>query len=258
MIENGIISTYKNDRGFGFIWCEAKKLEFFFRVHDCRIDGNPRVGDRVSFRVEPGRDGRPQATKVCISEAEKNNAPAHIGMTSDFGSRGAVENGWVRTSADDDGALLHIDNLKDGGKIIKPSHLYAFDKVKQKNTMLCLNAYEIRPDQETVLRGLVANERLDGMIRLKASEWLATLEGRQAEFKAKLNEAILLAEAKKSVAIARDNAEWGIDNFVKSPGESFGTPGHNTVTTVQAVSIAGLTLAGIVGVAGAIFFAKEK
>jgi len=62
------------DRGFGFIKTEEEK-DFFFHRND--LEGvefaSLNEGQEVEFEMGQGRDGRPQAVKVRLTETQAGN-----------------------------------------------------------------------------------------------------------------------------------------------------------------------------------------
>lgn len=61
----GTLRTWSTERGFGFISPTHGGAEVFVHVSAFARDGTtPSVGERVSYELDRGRDGRPQAVKV--------------------------------------------------------------------------------------------------------------------------------------------------------------------------------------------------
>ncbi|MDP3209397.1 MAG: cold shock domain-containing protein, partial [Rhodoglobus sp.] len=62
---NGLLVTWNDDRGFGFVRPSNGSPDAFVHIRDFgTIVGRPQVGDPISYRQEPGRDGRPAAVDV--------------------------------------------------------------------------------------------------------------------------------------------------------------------------------------------------
>ncbi len=62
---DGVLVTWNDGRGFGFARPSNGSADAFVHIRDFGvIDGRPRVGDRVSYVVGVGRDGRPLAVDV--------------------------------------------------------------------------------------------------------------------------------------------------------------------------------------------------
>ncbi|MGE0387519.1 MAG: cold shock domain-containing protein [Gammaproteobacteria bacterium] len=63
----GVIATWKQDKGFGFIRPEGGGTDVFVHIRDFgNISRAPRVGDVVSFQPMKGEDGRSRAADVHI------------------------------------------------------------------------------------------------------------------------------------------------------------------------------------------------
>jgi cold shock CspA family protein len=60
----GTVKRWFDERGFGFIAPDSGS-DIFVHAKEC-ADGAPCVGDRVSFDMGTGRDGRPLATNVKV------------------------------------------------------------------------------------------------------------------------------------------------------------------------------------------------
>jgi uncharacterized membrane protein YsdA (DUF1294 family)/cold shock CspA family protein len=80
----GTISEWNDARGFGFIDHEAKG-RIFFHVRQFAGAGRPVVGDKVTFAIGDGRDGRPAAQVVMPVEGspradlvEQRDAPFRV------------------------------------------------------------------------------------------------------------------------------------------------------------------------------------
>ncbi|MGE0351561.1 excalibur calcium-binding domain-containing protein [Hydrogenophaga sp.] len=62
---NGTLKTWDIDRGFGFVVAEHGEGDLFVHVSAFPRDGrHPRVGEPLSFEIEPGKDGRKRAVRV--------------------------------------------------------------------------------------------------------------------------------------------------------------------------------------------------
>ncbi len=61
----GTLRSWNDDRGYGFIAPTHGGAELFVHVRDFPADGTrPTVGERLTYELGRGKDGRPQAVKV--------------------------------------------------------------------------------------------------------------------------------------------------------------------------------------------------
>ncbi|KQW45388.1 MULTISPECIES: cold shock domain-containing protein [unclassified Roseateles] len=68
MRSTGILRSWNDDRGFGFIAPTQGGGELFVHISALSGDGSrPVVGETVSFELGRGKDGKPQAVKVVRS-----------------------------------------------------------------------------------------------------------------------------------------------------------------------------------------------
>ena len=72
----GELVLWDDERGFGFIVADDGQRCFVHIKAIGRIATRPRVGDRVTFALTPGRDGRPAARDVQIAGANPVNMAA--------------------------------------------------------------------------------------------------------------------------------------------------------------------------------------
>ena len=64
IMERGIIKSWNDDRGFGFIG-RPGKIDVFFHISNIQSDGwRPQKGDNVVFEAEKDGLGRMRATTV--------------------------------------------------------------------------------------------------------------------------------------------------------------------------------------------------
>lgn len=75
--QTGELVQWNDDRGFGFIAADDGRRCFVHIKAIGRIATRPRVGDRVSFTLTQGRDGRPAADDVKIAGANPVNLAAN-------------------------------------------------------------------------------------------------------------------------------------------------------------------------------------
>lgn len=65
MQHTGILRSWNDDRGFGFIAPTQGGREVFVHIRAFGNDGTrPTVGERLSYEIGPGKDGKPQALRV--------------------------------------------------------------------------------------------------------------------------------------------------------------------------------------------------
>ncbi len=74
----GELVQWNDERGFGFIVADDGQRCFVHIKSIGRIATRPRVGDRVSFALTQGRDGRPAARDVQIAGANPVNTAARL------------------------------------------------------------------------------------------------------------------------------------------------------------------------------------
>jgi CspA family cold shock protein len=63
----GLVKFFKTDKGFGFIVpdsAEGNAEEVFFHISNCAEGYQPQEGDKVTFELGQGRDGRTAAKDV--------------------------------------------------------------------------------------------------------------------------------------------------------------------------------------------------
>jgi cold shock CspA family protein len=67
MLKSGKITTWKDDRGFGFIKPEDGGKEVFLHISEARgLSRRPRLGDVIFYEPQFEKDGKLRATKVSI------------------------------------------------------------------------------------------------------------------------------------------------------------------------------------------------
>ncbi|AAP85921.1 CSD domain-containing protein (plasmid) [Cupriavidus necator H16] len=77
MKKAGQVKTWHADKGFGFIDVYADMKDVFFHVTALQTRAvTPTPGDRVSFELGKGKDGRIQALNVAIVGAPKSRSDA--------------------------------------------------------------------------------------------------------------------------------------------------------------------------------------
>lgn len=67
MSEQGVVKFYSKEKAFGF-FSRANAPDVFFHRVDLRESGLDSLdeGQKVSFEVVPGKEGKPKATKITI------------------------------------------------------------------------------------------------------------------------------------------------------------------------------------------------
>lgn len=69
---SGVIKTWNDERGFGFIEADQGGQEVFFHIKALATrSGRPQINQRVSFEVELKRDGKKRATNVAIAKVAR-------------------------------------------------------------------------------------------------------------------------------------------------------------------------------------------
>ncbi|QYY30704.1 cold shock and DUF1294 domain-containing protein [Cupriavidus pinatubonensis] len=77
MKKAGRVKSWHADKGYGFIDIHADMKDVFFHVSALQTRAvAPKPGDRVSFELAKGKDGRMQALNVAIAGAPKSRAPS--------------------------------------------------------------------------------------------------------------------------------------------------------------------------------------
>jgi uncharacterized membrane protein YsdA (DUF1294 family)/cold shock CspA family protein len=74
---NGRLVKWDDDRGFGFIEADGTREQVFVHIKAIgEIATRPRLGDRVSYAIGRGRDGRPAARDVAMAGANPRDRAA--------------------------------------------------------------------------------------------------------------------------------------------------------------------------------------
>ncbi len=74
--ETGRLTKWFDDRGFGFIRRDGGAGELYIHIKDIQRDGHrPAVGDRMSFAVAQGKNGRPSAVRAQLIAAPPPQTP---------------------------------------------------------------------------------------------------------------------------------------------------------------------------------------
>jgi cold shock CspA family protein len=65
MRRSGTLRSWNDDRGFGFIAPSDGQADLFLHISELPRDGTrPTIGERVSYEIGRGRDGKPQAVNA--------------------------------------------------------------------------------------------------------------------------------------------------------------------------------------------------
>jgi cold shock CspA family protein len=76
----GTLRSWNDDRGFGFIAPTHGGAELFVHVSEFPRDGSrPTVGEKLSYELGRGRDGKPQAVKVVRLAVGTDRPPRSLG-----------------------------------------------------------------------------------------------------------------------------------------------------------------------------------
>lgn len=86
---DGALKKWNTERGFGFIVADDGGQELFVHISAFPRDGQlPATGERLSFEVEPDRDGKKRAVQVRRPGAVQPG-PAHMARRSSVRSSGS-------------------------------------------------------------------------------------------------------------------------------------------------------------------------
>jgi uncharacterized membrane protein YsdA (DUF1294 family)/cold shock CspA family protein len=92
----GQLAVWDDERGFGFVDADDGARLFVHISSIRRIAPRPRIGDRLSFAIGTGRDGRPTAVNVLIAGAN----PVQFGSRRRGAPYGRSElRDWARVGA---------------------------------------------------------------------------------------------------------------------------------------------------------------
>lgn len=103
MIVNGTVKWFNKEKGFGFI-CVSDHDDYFFHVSQVQGSQLPDNGDSVTFFPGLGKNGKPSATKVTITQkairesgAPYYGKPRYEDMYGNQAGRGAIGGAVVGT-----------------------------------------------------------------------------------------------------------------------------------------------------------------
>ncbi len=130
----GILTLWDDDRGYGFVTSDGGERLFVHIKSIGRIATRPRVGDKVSFEIGKGRDGRAAAIAVQIAGANPvrpmaRDVPEERAETRDYFRLGAALGliGLVMLAVIVDRAPLWLAAVY-GGLGLASAFAYATDK----------------------------------------------------------------------------------------------------------------------------------
>jgi len=87
MRTEGLVKSWNDDRGFGFIEPIHGGQEIFVHIKAFPPRaGRPRVGQYVSFEIEQNKEGKKRAKNVELLRAVRSGAPRRFNATSDWGT----------------------------------------------------------------------------------------------------------------------------------------------------------------------------
>lgn len=93
---NGVVKSWQDERGFGFIEPLEGGQDLFVHIKAFPFQfGRPTVGTKVTFVVEPGTDGKKRAVQVQPLAAQTRIAPPASGSGS---RRGTAPKSWESSS----------------------------------------------------------------------------------------------------------------------------------------------------------------
>lgn len=91
----GTLTKWDDDRGFGFVALPQSREEIFVHISAFPKDGvRPRVGEKISFEVRSGPDGRKRAEGV-VRPGARSSAP---GPRNDLAAHRRNPLRWVLTT----------------------------------------------------------------------------------------------------------------------------------------------------------------
>jgi len=87
MRTEGLVKSWNDDRGFGFIEPIHGGQEIFVHIKAFPPRaGRPRVGQYVCFEIEQNKEGKKRAKNVELLRAVRSGAPRRFNATSDWGT----------------------------------------------------------------------------------------------------------------------------------------------------------------------------
>lgn len=93
---DGVVKSWQDERGFGFIEPAKGGQELFVHIKAFPFAfGRPTVGTKVTFEVEPGTDGKKRAVKIQPFTTQK---PVGISASSSGVRRATTSKSWDTSS----------------------------------------------------------------------------------------------------------------------------------------------------------------
>ena len=93
---DGVVKSWQDERGFGFIEPAKGGQELFVHIKAFPFAfGRPTVGAKVTFEVEPGTDGKKRAVKI---QPFKAQGPVGISTSSSGARRATTSKSWDTSS----------------------------------------------------------------------------------------------------------------------------------------------------------------
>jgi uncharacterized membrane protein YsdA (DUF1294 family)/cold shock CspA family protein len=87
MRTEGLVKSWNDDRGFGFIEPTHGGQEIFVHIKAFpHRAGRPRVGQYVSFEIEQNKEGKKRAKNVELLRAARSRGPRRFSATSEWGT----------------------------------------------------------------------------------------------------------------------------------------------------------------------------
>lgn len=231
----GIVTYYRPEKGYGFLWSEQDDTNCLFRIKDYKGEIEPERGDMVSFYTTSSDRGV-QAKEIHLEERGKLRDPAVVGITCWTGPGRAGDYGLVlHKGKGGDGTFIHKTYLVDGSSDVVSNILYKMDVAKVPKGYIGLNVRQVPTNQDTLIEKL-ANDPFEAPhVRLKALEILSIKEGRYEEFAAKVKQ---VAKCQPMSQPEEIDVELPYGIRFKQKGE----PSENTLRLTKIIIIGGLGL----------------
>jgi len=86
-MNRGQLKKWDDDRGFGFIKPDDGAPDVFLHIRDLsQAIRRPRIGDRVTYHLGRGKDGKLKATKASLEGVPALSSPQPSSQPRSFGS----------------------------------------------------------------------------------------------------------------------------------------------------------------------------